>query len=66
MKIITNLNAMSYYENKFNQNAENISKNENLTKNIVEENINLKSFEVQTKPIKIEDKMIKTLLDIKA
>jgi len=63
---ISNLNAMNYYETKFNQNAESISKNKNLTKNIIEENINSKAFEVQTKPIKIEDKMIKTLLDIKA
>jgi len=63
---ISNLNAMNYYENKVNKSAENIAKNEDLTKNIVEENINAKAFEVQTKPIKTQDEMIQTLLDIKA
>jgi hypothetical protein len=66
MKINSNVNAMNYYANKFNKNADNIAKGENLAKNIVEENINAKAFEVQTKPIKTQDEMMKTLLDIKA
>jgi len=66
MKINVNLNAMNHYEAKFNRNAENISQNRNLTKNIVEESINLKVFEAQIIPIKTEDKIIKTILDIKA
>jgi len=66
MRINTNINAMSYYENEFNKNADNIAKNKNLTKNIVEENINAKAFEAQIKPIRIQDEMFKSLLDIKA
>jgi flagellar hook protein FlgE len=66
MRINTNINAMNFYADKFNKNAENIAENKDLTKNLIEENINAKAFEVQTKPLKTEDEMFKSLLDIKA
>ncbi|GAX87557.1 conserved hypothetical protein [Lebetimonas natsushimae] len=66
MKINSNINAMNIYAEKFNKNADNIAKGNNLTKNIIEENINAKAFEVQTKPINTENEMFKSLLDIKA
>jgi hypothetical protein len=66
MKINPNINAMNMYADRFDKNAENIAQNKDLTKNIVEENVNAKAFEAQTKPIKTQDEMMKTLLDIKA
>jgi hypothetical protein len=66
MRINSNINAMSLYMDKFNKNAENLAKGGDLAKNIVEENINAKAVEIQTKPIKTQNEMIKTLLDIKA
>lgn len=66
MKINSNINAMNFYANNFNKNAENIAKGKDLDKNLIEENINAKSFDVQTKPIKTENEMFKTLFDIKA
>jgi hypothetical protein len=66
MRINSNVNAMNIYMDKFNKNTDDIAKGKDFTKNIVEENINAKSFEAQTKPIKTQDEMMKTLLDIKA
>jgi hypothetical protein len=65
MKINSNINAMIFYANKFNKNADNIAKGKELAKNLIEENINAKAFEVQTKPIKTEDEMFKSLFNIK-
>ncbi|WP_024786780.1 MULTISPECIES: hypothetical protein [unclassified Lebetimonas] len=66
MRINANISAMNYYADKFNKNAENIAKNKDLAKNLIEENVNAKAFEAQSKPIKTEDEMFKSLLDIKA
>jgi hypothetical protein len=66
MKINSNLNAMNIYMDKFNKNADYLAEGKDLAKNIIEENINAKAFEVQTKPVKTQDEMLKSLLDIKA
>jgi len=65
MTINTNLNAINFYSNRFDKNADEIAKDKDFTKNIVEENVNAKSVEIQTAPIKTEDEMFKSLLDIK-
>jgi len=65
MTINTNLNAINFYSNRFDKNAEEIAKDKDFTKNIIEENVNAKSVEAQTAPIKKEDEMFKSLLDIK-
>jgi len=66
MTINTNVNAINFYSNRFDKNADEIAKDKDFTKNIVEENVNAKSVEAQTAPIKTEDEMFKSLLDIKA
>jgi flagellar hook protein FlgE len=65
MKINSNINALNLYADKFNKNAKNIAEGKNIAKNLIEENINAKAFEVQTKPVKTQDEMLKSLLDIK-
>jgi len=49
MTINSNVNAINFYSNRFDKNAEEIAKDKDFTKNIIEENVNAKSVEAQQK-----------------